>query len=333
MPPLPCAAPNWQLEVPAGDGLLTRSFDENLEPGYVDEFTLGYETALTSTMSLGARAVYREWGNIIEDTAYFQDVDGVPYEFFVFSNLEEAEREYLGYQLTFHKRYAKNWQLLGVYTLSKAETNTMVDSGGSSFFWNHTETQAARNIFVQKRLGPAPWDRKHVLRINGFYNVPLKNARHQFTIGGELTWQSGHPWAVTSVGERAWVPIHGRIQDMADPPDTVDNDLDGTVDEFADGWIQTLSQDGAGNVVSRFLETRGSRRWPSTWSLDLSLNYRFNLWKTQLGMRIEVFNFLNKQEQIAGQTSLGGKYDLGKGRSPSDYDDPRDYRLSFILSW
>ena len=80
-----------------------------------------------------------------------------------------------------------------------------------------------------------------------------------------------------------------------------------------------------------FVDPRGSYRWPAIRRIDLSLNYAFHLWKTTLGARLEVFNVLNEQEQIAGVTLDGPGF--GEARSVHDYQQPRDYRLSFTFSW
>lgn len=78
-------------------------------------------------------------------------------------------------------------------------------------------------------------------------------------------------------------------------------------------------------------EIVGSHRWPSTWYLDASINYRFNLWKTTVGARLEVFHVFDRQAQISGSKSDGP--DFGEPLGVGSYQSPRDYRLSFTMSW
>lgn len=82
---------------------------------------------------------------------------------------------------------------------------------------------------------------------------------------------------------------------------------------------------------TQYLDAHGSSRWPSTWWLDLSLNYSFNLWKTVFSTRLEIFNVFDRQKQIDGVIEDGP--DFRKASGVEDYQTPRDYRLSLVLSW
>lgn len=293
------AAPNWVLAGVSGGGTLNRFFADDLQPGHVDEVTLGYEEAFTPTMSLAVRGIYRKWDNIIDDTGRFVDSGGLPVEQWFYDNNDDAEREYSALQLTFNKRFSKNYQVLVAYTWGEAKTNSTSSSGGGSSFQDYTQTPRARRIWETNRFGLAPWDRTHILKANGFYNVPLKSSKHQFTIGAEANFISGYAYSRLR-DTFAQIPVQG-----------------GGYTTTADGTL--------------YVDERGSYRWPDNYWIDLSLNYKYNLWKTTFETRLEIFNVTNVQDQNDGIDQDGDTF--GNATGVGDYQDPRDYRLSFVLSW
>ena len=66
-----------------------------------------------------------------------------------------------------------------------------------------------------------------------------------------------------------------------------------------------------------FYNQRGSDgRTPTTWTLDMAAQYNFKLWKSNLGLRIDIFNVTNNQkplvlnEYYAHQASAGGPIEV-----------------------
>ena len=82
----------------------------DLEPSYLDEFTVGFQRQFGRTMAAGVRFIAREWNDLIDDIRTFNPDGTIKREVL---NYDAAERSYRGVQVTFEKRFASNWNAAG----------------------------------------------------------------------------------------------------------------------------------------------------------------------------------------------------------------------------
>jgi hypothetical protein len=103
-------------------------------------------------------------------------------------NLPNAERSYRGLHLLVQKRFARRWQLLGSYTWSETEGN-LFRANGRSTFDDFSELVATN---VVNRLGPAPYDSTHQLKLFANFRVPL--GWGDLSLGTATRYQTGTPY-------------------------------------------------------------------------------------------------------------------------------------------
>jgi hypothetical protein len=193
------------------------------------EYTLGFDQQLTATSAIGVQAVYKETKNQI---GWYIADDGV-FEWFEWTDPETGqvfrlkdysvdptrykgnstgpgavggdrpyEQDYVGFFLTYTKRFSKNWDLMASYSYSEGKgLNPRVMSndntqGGVFYAWRG---DADPNAFVnaEKTLGG---DRRHVLRLVGNVMLPL-----DFKISSVFNIQSGRTY-----DRRQWVRLPNR---------------------------------------------------------------------------------------------------------------------------
>ena len=82
----------------------------DLDPSYLDEFTVGFQRQFGRNMATGVRFVAREWNDLIDDIRTFNP-DGIVKREVL--NYDAAERSYRGVQVTFEKRLSSNWNAAG----------------------------------------------------------------------------------------------------------------------------------------------------------------------------------------------------------------------------
>ena len=90
-------------------GLRVDPAANNLQPGTnstrptCDELTLGFEQQIGNTIGVGIRGVFRQWNDMIDDIITFDAEGG---QFTEFVDLDYAEREYMGVEFVFDKRFS-----------------------------------------------------------------------------------------------------------------------------------------------------------------------------------------------------------------------------------
>ena len=92
----------------------------NLKASHVDEYNLALQQQIGQTMAVAIRGIYRKWNNIIDDIKILDD-DGnkilTPINF----DSDIINRQYKAVELSFERRFSKNFQALVTYTLSLGE--------------------------------------------------------------------------------------------------------------------------------------------------------------------------------------------------------------------
>ena len=89
----------------------------------MDEVTVGLERQLSNQLGIGARFIYRTWGNFIDDVRTFND-DGTAQPR---GHERGCERTYKGLEFTVDKRFSNNWAASGSYTWSQSRGNHFGD--------------------------------------------------------------------------------------------------------------------------------------------------------------------------------------------------------------
>jgi len=192
-------------------------FQEGIDPRHTDEFIVGYDWQITNSWTGLFHGRYRHATDFWEDTnnlarVWYEPPEGIPQEPYI-PELD-AWRDQLGGGSSYVIA-----QLDGAFTKYYELSSTMEWRGRNAFVrgsyvWSHyygnfdqDATTAARanddNIFVGSsfiadgrgrqlwnyRYGDLRGDRRHQLKLYGYYNLPW-NAN----VGAYAIYQSGQPW-------------------------------------------------------------------------------------------------------------------------------------------
>jgi hypothetical protein len=256
-------------------------FQEGISPRFIDEFAVGYDKQISRAWTGRIHARHRRAKNFWEDTnndarLLYDPPEGVPRELYV-PNLDEIRAELGGGNYVIA-------QLDGAYT-RYYEISTEAEWRGANIFfrgsyvWSHyygnfdqdgTNVSGDANIYIGSsyvadgggrqiwnfREGNLRGDRRHMLKLYGFYQLPWNG-----TVGAYGIYQSGQPW-------EAW-----------------DRSI---YSEYLPGWDRS--------DYSRYGEPAGIHTTDAHYQLDLSytqnfpVGHRFNVL-----LRGEVFNVTDNQ--------------------------------------
>jgi hypothetical protein len=291
----------------------------DLDPSFLDEFTVGFQRQIGRYFAAGARYIDRSWGDLIDDIRTFNTDQSVNR---VVLNYDAAERSYRGMQVTFEKRLSSNWNAQASYTYSRTEGNhfeptfttlgdyidaqcrtTLDPTIGVAGVIGCDEVQNGAN-----KYGRPIYDRPHNFKFYAGYNRPI----------GPFTLSLG------ALGES----IGKRRYEKARPMNVL---FPGTTTN-------------AGPTATYFYDERGED--PVTgqqWFVDTSFEL---IWRaiatTQIGLKGEVFNLTNNEEKIqnnntawCGTTANAGCQtavdNFGKASARGSFQTPRQYRISAIF--
>jgi hypothetical protein len=291
--------------------------DPDLESQYLDELILGYEHQIRPDVAVGVKAIWREYGQVIEDFVCRDDYtycignpgEGLMKEVFTYDvsrtfPAPEAKRDFSGVQLELNKRFSENWQLMASYLWSEIEGN--FDGGYAPFtnvgadpnisaaydYWDHFTD--GMNLERVTNKGPLSNDREHQFRASGYYLTDFK-----LSIGGTAYYRTGTPR--TRYG-------------------------------FSDGYGR----------YEFFLTERGAEgRTPDIYEADLHLGYPLEFDRLTVHFLLDVFSVLNAQRAIlvdqrwgfqqsdnASPTPVNPNYGKPVLRTP-----PTTFRLGVRLSF
>jgi len=262
----------------AGDSAIFGGFTEPSDPDlrnqYINEILLGYEREVAPNVAVGIKGIYRDYGEVIEDSLCADDGTycignpgrGIMKRVFTLDYLQTfpapiPKRIFKGVQLDATKRLSHNWQGLASYIYSKLDgnfdglyspfTNVGADPNITAaydyydFFTNGSDLTRLTN------KGPLSNDRRHQLKLSGVYFTPWK-----LSLGLSAYYRSGTP--ITRYG---YSDIYGRY-------------------EF-------------------FLSRRGAEgRTPDTYEADLHLGYPLAVGPAEINFLVDVFNILNAQRAV-----------------------------------
>jgi hypothetical protein len=288
-------------------------FDDGLDPRTVDEYMLGTSRQLSSNLVARAHARYRYGYNFWEDTDNNDRVvgnppSGIPRTPYV-PNLADIRREIGGSSYVIAEldgAFTKYWEvgLEGDWRGDKSYVR-------GSYVWSHyygnfdqdnSTTANDANVFVgssfiadfigrqvwDRRYGDLRGDRRHQLKVYGFYDLPW-NA----TVGTFAIYQSGQPWEVWDV----------------------------------EAYRATLTAAGSSSTssASRFAEAAGSRTTDAHYQIDL--NYTQNIavgGPFEVQVRADVFNVFDRQTGYNIQNQCRG-WVSSPANCPADFGKPRNF--------
>jgi outer membrane receptor protein involved in Fe transport len=261
-------------------------FDAGLKPQTVNEWTAGIEYNVGRDFTLGARGIYRNQANVIEDGSFD---DGSSY--FIFNpgrrgNGETTEdsaclgvngapsaqcfgparRYYRAIELTATKRFTNNWQVISSYVFSSL-------IGNYEGLFRNDNGQSDPNItslfdlvsLLNGTYGRLPNDRPHQFKLDGTYRTPFK-----LLTSASFRAQSGIPFDRLIPHE-----LYGNNEGFGAPRGTAINPI------------------------------TGSNRTPMTFNLDLGAYYPIQLGENrQLRLQLDWFNVTNVQRAIREDTTF-----------------------------
>lgn len=268
-----------------GDESLDR-LDPDLKPEYADEIILGYDRELFTNFSAGARLIWKQTRNIIEDVGFWEDENGNIHlatdvdmdnqaaidEWYdrideqeggiryYYTNPDDAYRDYYAVELTSSARTDK-FSIEVSYTHSSSTGNTVNTQPGDEFdnSMQHFTVYFDTPYLANDIDGKLYYDCPHYLKVYANYNLPLG-----FVFGTHAWWKSGYTYSKYGVDENG------------DPNDGYGNGC-----RFVDG-------------------KRGNYRLPDVIMVDLSLQKDFNFGKWGVLTAImDINNFLNNQVNLS----------------------------------
>jgi carboxypeptidase family protein/TonB-dependent receptor-like protein len=197
--------------------------DPNIKQSYVDQFIAGIERELVPNFSLTAQVIrrnFRQFMGFIDTGSIYAPVQvqdpgidgkvGTPddggqltafnltnpgNEFKLFTNPDNAFRNYTAFQLIGTKRYSKNWQASLSYTWSRSKGNVTnyggtTAGGGSTDGLGQTGAFADPNHFINAD-GISPFDFTNQIKLDGTYRVPAFGG---FNVSAVYRYTTGMAW-------------------------------------------------------------------------------------------------------------------------------------------
>ena len=269
--------------------------DNGLSGQYLREGIFGVEREVLPNIAVGARYVYRDLPQVVED--YLCSTEGdycvgnptedrMKYLYSLDYNTQflapKAKRIYRGYQFDVQKRFSDNWTLLASYVYATlkgnydgtfspytqprgtADPNISALYDYYDFFTKGSVVNGVAQPFTAN--GYLSNDRRSVAKLSGVYVTPFN-----LSLGLVTYYQTGTP--ISRIG-------------------------------FSDAYTRP----------EFFLATRGSEgRVGSSYDADFHLGYPLQLGPVSLSFLVDVFNILNTQKVIA----VDQRYNLSEFTDPN----------------
>ena len=237
--------PDWALIFQSRPDPDTNTFASGLKPQHIDEYTLSYEYALSTTMGVMVKGVNREWGDIVGQSYTWDYSQGAARKILLLDNRSYLKRKYNAVQLQFEKRFSNNWNLLANYTYGEAKGNVggaAADQGFASYGAYPDVPQSVSSL----AYGKLPWSIDNSGNIFGAYRIPIPSKRHSLEVGGVFTYRDGNRYEKSETRPIVVGPGPDGVQDnpLGTSGDGVTND-------------QT-------DQITQYVEERGTRQEPTT---------------------------------------------------------------------
>jgi outer membrane receptor protein involved in Fe transport len=311
--------PNNFTEIDRRSPATNLGIDPNVRQSYIDQFLVGVERQLFPNFSMTAQYIrrnFRDFMGFVDTGSIYaptQQRDPGPdgrvgtgddgglitvfnktnpgHEFLLFTNPDNAFRDYDGFQLIGTKRYSQNWQAQVSYTWSHAR-GTVDNRGGTNAGGGGNQGLGQTGGFADPNHtinidGHMRFDPTNALKLDGTYRVPVFGG---FNVSGVYRYTTGLAW--------------GRI-----------------------ATIRGLTQ-GSESVR---IEPIGTRRTDAVSFIDFRVEKTFPLGSSarQIGVYLDIFN-LNNQGVIDNGVRSGVQETSGTSfGNPNAWLSPRLARLGF----
>jgi len=194
-------------------------FQDNMTPRGIDEYLIGWTSDVSGDLTLRAHVRYRKGGNFWEDTnnnarSRFLPPPGIPTEDYI-PNLQDIRDEIGGssyviaeldgaftkyYEASLEAEYSvDDYYIRGSYVWSHYygnfdQDNTTTENDANSFIGSSFIADGAGRQLWNFREGNLRGDRRHMLKVYGYYLLPW-----DASVGGYFIYQSGQPWEIWDV--------------------------------------------------------------------------------------------------------------------------------------
>ena len=322
-------------------GVSTLFIDTITSPS-MDEYTLGYGTALGRTGFVRGDIIVREWNDFYQnyltlETGKTPDGRG---DVSHMRNTNELEREYQGLHVQAGWRPSR-FNVGGSYTLASLEGNDESEGTATATSPNNTlQGWYPEYLGYAQRMpvGSLDGDIRHRLKAWVGYDIPMPDPFGRLNVSAIHNYESGEAYgAVGTINARAVDPV-------ANP-----------------GY--TLSRLGTAHTY--WFTERDAFRTPDFHRTDLALNYSIPLWRVELFAQAEMFNILDNDAVVNPSTTIQTNASSTTGCGPNgitrctafnpfnttpvegvhwakpstfgqptgiaSYQDPREYRFSLGL--
>jgi hypothetical protein len=258
-------------------GGFTTPSDPNLKGQYLREFLVGGQHEFMPNWAVGAKYVYRNYGQVIED--FLCDLEGTycvgnPGQG-IMQNLltldysgatypaPKAQRIYRGAEATVTKQFSDNWSMVASYLWSNMTGNYdggfapftqppgTADPNISAAYDYYDFFTNGQNLNRVTNRGPLSNDRTSLIKLYGTYVTPFN-----LNVGLSAYYETGTP--VTRLGYSA----------------------------AYDRWEFFLSERGADGRV------------PSDYEVDLHFGYPFQIGPVTVNALVDIFHVLNAQRPV-----------------------------------
>lgn len=273
-------APDPQAEADLGQestifGGFTQPADPDLRNQYINEALLGYEIQVRPAIGVGIKAIYRDYGEVIEDFLCDEDGTycignpgrGIMSQIFALRDPDqafaapEAKREFQGLQLDVQKRLARGWQAMASYLYSRLEgnfdglyspfTNVGPDPNITAAYDFYDFFTNGSDLSRRTNEGPLSNDRRHQFKASGVWFTPW-----DLSLGLAAYYRTGTPRTRYGFSD-----IYGRYE--------------------------------------YFLSRRGAEgRMPDSYEADLHFGYPIEVGPARVNLLLDIFNILNAQRPI-----------------------------------
>ena len=255
-------------------GGFTEPTDPDIENQYMREFIVGAEHEVMTDVAVGAKYIYRDYGQVIEDFLCADDgtycignpSEGIFREVFTLDYsttfpAPKPQRIFRGVQLDVSKRFSDKWQAMASYLWSKMTgnydgefapfTNVGPDPNISAAYDYYDFFTDGQNRNVITNRGRLSNDRRHQFKVSGVYVTDF-----QLSLGLTAYYRTGTP-----LSRMGFSDAYGRY-------------------EF-------------------FLDRRGSEgSTPDNYEADFHVGYPLRIGPITVNLLADVFSLLNAQKPV-----------------------------------
>ncbi|HEY7285051.1 MAG TPA: TonB-dependent receptor [Vicinamibacterales bacterium] len=219
--------PNNFNEIDRRDPSTNLGLDPNIRQSYVDQYLVGFEREVASNFSATVQYIrrnFRDFMGFVDTGSIYAPVqatdpgpdgkagtadDGPPltvynktnpgHEFMLFTNPNNAYRDYDGFQIIGTKRYSRNWQATMSYTWSHAR-GTVDNRGGTNAGGGGTQGLGQNGGFSNPNHlininGDMRFDPTNAIKLEGTYTVPKFGG---INLSAVYRYTSGLAWGRTA---------------------------------------------------------------------------------------------------------------------------------------